>query len=463
MPKGQWRRWTVTLGVFFVAALLQPATVSGQDDVNQLKAELETQRQRQAELEDKINQLEARQRLKEKAMQAEMEQIKEEKSTTPAPAAPAPTDFRAYWRDGLRFTSADGMFDLRIGGRFMFDWVWMGEDDRIKADFGQQEDGVRFRRGRFYMRGNIYENMDFMLQIDFAGGEVALRDVFLGLSDFPIGKLRMGQFKEPFGLEQLTSSNQITFVERALPDVFTPGRNVGFMLHDTLLDQRMTCAAGLFRDTDDTGFAVDNSGYNLTARLTGLPWYEDKGASLLHLGAAYSYRNPDGTVRYRARPETPINDRFVDAGNIAVDQVDLLGLEAAWVAGPLSLQGEYMMANVDRQTGADVSFSGYYAQASYFLTGERRPYSTSSGTFGPAKPKNNFRWGAGPGAWELKARYSSLDLNDGPVQGGKMNNVGAGVNWYLNPNARIMWDYVHSDVEDSGKANILMMRLHVFF
>lgn len=427
------------------------AATETHEKVDRLEAQLNLV---QAELDC----LKAQQRPRETESPTKSAPVHEEK-----PAGPAPADFCAYWRDGLRFATADGMFDLRIGGRFMFDWVWMGEDDRIKADFGQQEDGVRFRRGRFYMRGNIYENTEYMLQIDFAGGEVVLRDVFLGLSDFPLGKLRMGQFKEPFGLEQLASSNHMTFLERALPDAFTPGRNVGFMLHDTMLDQRMTWAAGLFRDTDDTGLGVDDGGYNLTARLTGLPWYQDKGAALLHLGAAYSYRNPDETVRYRSRPETPIGDRFVDTGNIPIDQVDLLGLEAAWIAGPFSLQGEYMWANVDRQLSTNVTFRGYYAQASYFLTGERRSYSTASGTLGAAKPKDNFRWGAGPGAWELKVRYSSLDLTDGPVQGGQMDSIGAGLNWYLNPNARIMWDFVHSDVESSGRANSLMMRLNVFF
>lgn len=449
MGEGIRKAWGLRVLILMASVLMWSATAAA-DELDDLVQELASQKERTAELENKINQLEAR--------QEEAEQIKADKPT------PAATDFRAYWRDGLRFTTADGMFDLRVGGRLMFDWVWMGEDDQIKADFGQQEDGVRFRRGRFYLRGSIYENMDYMLQIDFAGGQVALKDVYLGLSDLPVGKLRMGQFKEPFSLEELTSSNQMTFLERALPNVFAPSRNAGFMLHDTLFAQRMTWAAGLFRDFDDTaGLGVDDAGYNVTARLTGLPWYEDNGASLLHLGAAYSYRNPDETVRYRARPETPINDRFVDTGNIPVDRVNLLGLEAAWVSGPLSLQGEYVMTGIDGQDGSDVDLSGYYAQASYFLTGERRPYSTSSGTFGPPKPKKNFRSGGSLGAWEVKGRYSSLDLNDGAVQGGKMSNISAGVNWYLNPNARIMWDYIHSDVEGSGKANILMMRLHAFF
>ena len=301
MGKGKCRGWSLR-ALILMASMMIGSTTAAADELDDLARELASQKQRTAELEDKLNQLEARQRLKERALQQEMEQLKADRPT------PAATDLRTYWRDGLRFTTADGMFDLRVGGRLMFDWVWMGEDDQIEADFGRQEDGVRFRRGRFYLRGSIYENMDYMLQIDFAGGQVALKDACLGLSDLPVGKLRMGQFKEPFSLEELTSSNQITFLERALPNVFAPSRNAGFMFHDTLFDRRMTWAAGLFRDFDDTaGLGVADAGYSVTARLTGLPWYEDNGASLLHLGVAYSHRDPDA-VRYRARPETSIID-----------------------------------------------------------------------------------------------------------------------------------------------------------
>ncbi|MDI9431138.1 MAG: porin [Planctomycetota bacterium] len=429
----------------------------GADELGELKQQLEDQKTRSAELEDRINQLEARQKLKERSMSEEIAALKDSQGEK------SPTNLQAYWKDGLRFKTADDLFQLRIGGRMMFDWLWIGEDDDIKAGIGEQEDGVGFRRVRFYMGGSIYENVDYMLQLDFAGGGTALKDAYIGLTDFPLGKLRMGQFKEPFSLEELTSSNYMTFVERAVPNAFAPSRSVGFMLHDVALDSRMTWAAGLFRDTDDTGFDMDDGGYNLTGRITGLPWYKDEGESLLHLGVAYSHRNPDETVRYRARPEAPMIDRFVDTGTTDADRATLLGLEAAWVAGPVSLQTEYMRADADRTGGSDVDFSAYYAQASYFLTGERRPYSTSSGTFGLVKPKTNFRFGGGPGAWELKARYSSIDLNDKDLRGGELDNFSAGVNWYLNPNMRIMWDYIRTDVDDMGQADILLMRLHAFF
>jgi phosphate-selective porin OprO/OprP len=385
----------------------------------------------------------------------------EEKQKTEA----NPTDFRVYWKEGLNFDSQDGNFQLKIGGRLQTDWLWSSEDKEIKQDVGEQEDGVEFRRARIVFSGLVYDNVEYKMEFDFEGGDADFKDVYLALTDFPLGTLQMGHFKEPFSLDELTSSKYITFLERGLPNVFAPSRNTGFMLHNAAADERMTTAIGVFRDTDDYGEdSGDDGGYNVTGRITALPIYEDKGASLLHIGAGYSYRNPDDSIRFRQRPEAHLADYFVDTGSFAGDQADLLGLEAAWVNGPLSLQGEYMMADADRLGGgSDVEFDGYYVQASYFLTGEHRSYKTSEGAFSRVKPKKNYSAAGGPGAWEAKARYSELDLSDGDVTGGELNNVSAGLNWYLNPNTKIMWDYVHADKDEVGRTDMLMMRLQLEF
>lgn len=434
------------------------ATKTQADDIVELKEQLEAQQKITQQVQERLEQIEARQRLKEKSLKQEIEQIAQKKSEM------GPTDLRTFWKEGLNFATEDGNFKLKVGGRVQNDWLWISEDKDLKADVGEQEDGTEFRRVRLYFEGLIYGNTEYKLQLDFAGGDADLKDVYLGLLDFPIGKLRFGHFKEPFSLEELTSSKYITFLERALPNAFAPSRNAGFMLHSSAFEDRMTWAAGVFRDTDDYGEDVDDGGYNVTGRVTALPVYEDNGASLLHLGAAYSYRNPDDALRYRERPEAHLTSRFVDTGTFASDRVDLWGLEAAWVNGPLSLQAEYIRADADRTgTGSDVDFDGYYVQASYFLTGEHRNYKTSSGAFSRVKPKNNFRFGGGPGAWEVAFRYSELDLDDKDITGGRLENMTAGLNWHLNPNMRIMWNYVHADKEDVGEADMLLMRLQVDF
>jgi phosphate-selective porin OprO/OprP len=237
------------------------------------------------------------------------------------------------------------------------------------------------------------------------------------------------------------------------------------MLYGTALaasDPRMTWAVGVFRDTPDDGDIRDDGGYNVTGRLTWLPWYKEGGTSLVHLGAAYSLRNPnDHTASFDSRPEAHLVDRFVDTGSFMSDDVDLIGLEAACVSGPFSVQGEYVFANVDVASSAN--FQGYYAQASYFLTGEHRRYKPSEGVFSRVKPNENFKYGGGPGAWEVALRYSGLDLDDNIITGGKLHDITAGLNWYLNPNMRIMWNYVHADKDHIGNADMIMMRLQVDF
>ena len=120
--------------------------------------------------------------------------------------------------------------------------------------------------------------------------------------------------------------------------------------------------------------------------------------------------------------------------------------------------------NRDSTVGGDPQFNGFYAFASYFLTGEHRPYSTSSGTFAGIKPKQNFLDGKGGlGAWEIAARYSQLDLNDEGIDGGKLGDFTFGLNWYLNPNYRVTFNYVFADLKDVGDTHILGMRFQVAF
>ena len=107
---------------------------------------------------------------------------------------------------------------------------------------------------------------------------------------------------------------------------------------------------------------------------------------------------------------------------------------------------------------------GYYVQGSYFLTGEHRNYKTSTGLFSRVKPKANFSSRLGQlGAWEVTLRYSSLDLTDNPVNGGELDDITAGLNWHLNPNIRLMFNYIRADKEDVGEADIALLRMQVDF
>ncbi len=375
------------------------------------------------------------------------------------------TDFKLYWKNGIRFQTADKAFSFKFGGRVMNDWAFMSEDESLKAAIGQLQDATtEFRRARLYISGAVYEKVIFKAQYDFAGGDADFKDVYLGLKKLPgVGTLKVGHFKEAFGLEELTSSKYITFMERSLPVIFAPSRNTGIGVNNTALNKRLTWAAGLFLDTGGYGDEDDaENSAAATARITGLPWYQGKDR-LLHLGLSYSNRDAkDGAVEYDQSPEAHLAPDFVDTGSIAADSENRFGVEAALVYGAFSLQGEYMGANVATPDGSDPSFSGYYAYASYFLTGEHRAYKNSTGTFDRVKPKTNFGKG-GTGAWEVALRYSGLDLKDNPIQGGELEDVTFGLNWYLNPNVRTMFNYVLADLDTVGNADIVQLRFQVDF
>ena len=375
---------------------------------------------------------------------------------------------RPYWKEGLRFDSNDESIKLRIGGRIHNDFAYFVEDGDIERRLGEDfDDGTEFRRARLYFSGTIHDDIEFKTEFDFAGGDADFKDVYVGLKNAPyVGHVRIGQFKEPFSLEELASSNSITFLERSLVNTFAPSRNVGIMFFDDLLDQRMTWAVGIFRQTDSFGDGTGGRDYNVTARLTGLPWYEDTGQRLLHLGVAYTHQNyEENVIRFSARPEAHLAPRLADTGEFSAEFGDFIGVEAALVHGPFSLQGEYVHAFIESRSPlvGDPRFWAASIQASYFLTGEHRPYKRSTGTFTRVRPLRDFGKGGGPGAWELAARFSYLNLNDGFVKGGRVRDLTLGLNWYLNPNVRTMWNYVLSDPARGGDVSIFLWRVQIAF
>ncbi len=195
-----------------------------------------------------------------------------------------------------------------------------------------------------------------------------------------------------------------------------------------------------------------DEGWETLARVT----YGQKltDSTQIHLVLAGGYEAPqDNKIKFRSRPAAHLaNHRLVDTGTITnVDDYTLFGAEAAVVIGPFSLQSEYMRADLTRDGGnKDADFDGYYATASYFLTGESRNYIAKKGVFGRVKPNRNFDLKGGWGAWEIATRFSNLDLNDGGIDGGEIDTFSAGINWYVNPYVRLVTNYVNVLDVDGG-------------
>jgi len=224
-----------------------------------------------------------------------------------------------------------------------------------------------------------------------------------------------------------------------------------------------TLSGGYFGNELSNDSQRKSEGEGGVLRLTVSP-IEGKG-KLLHFGIAGEYRQPSDNdlLRIRARPESYMTDvRLVTTGNIRnVSDTVLLGLETAMTAGPLTVQGEYMAMSVSRDIGSDLDFSGWYASAGVFLTGETRDYSNSRGVIGgPRHIKHGW------GALEAGIRYGNLDLEDQDIAGGKEDNLAFALNWYVNDNIRFMLNYIHFDAAPASTGidqdgNIVAVRLQL--
>jgi phosphate-selective porin OprO/OprP len=358
--------------------------------------------------------------------------------------------------------------DMTWGGRTYFDLGFFSADPSYVDDSGGiAGDGAEFRTVRFFAKGTIYNSVDFKTQIQFeGGGGNKFKDVYIGMKT-PIGKVRVGHFKEPFSIEKLTSSRFITFMERSLGDVFAPGRNIGLQVSDYVEElHNFNWAVGIFRDSKDGQLSQGEGQYSVTGRLCGTIFNNADFSHVLHLGSALSLRSD--TMGMTDLTEEPEIHLLADLGGAMIPSEGALhwNLGTAWVNGPISAQAEFFMTSVDGGTsGVDADYTGGYLFGSYFLTGEQRNYKANGGRFDRIKMTDSLDGSGGSGAIELKARISMNDFNDGPTDN-EINNYSAGVNWYLNPNTRIMFDYIHSEYQSGATDDSLdglMIRFQIDF
>ena len=410
------------------------------------------------------------------------------------------------WDRGLLAESKNKDFRVKVGGRTQVDATAFsagpgpsqppnegGLDPRLS-------DTVNLRRARLRIEGRMYEVYDWVCEYDFAnqinvnneiypterdtGPLPSTTDLWLQVRELPIlGTVRVGNQKDPYGYEHLTSSRWLNFMERsfnqdAFEGPFNGGFSPGIQVLNTAYDGRIAWQVGEFKNvTNPFGFSNYTGGSETVGRLVVLPVYEDEGRKLIHMavsGRTMGLR--DGQVRFRSRgdirnsPSGPLNSIYADSGVLRGSWQNMLGLELVGNNGPWSFQSEYfgswLYDGITTNAGpyatngyqpppgthvGTVYYQGGYAEVLYFLTGESRTYSLIESRFDRPIPHNDFyiirdanrrlRWRISEGAWQLAARYNYLNLNDSGVNGGVLNAVTLGVNWQLNPNARVYFNY----------------------
>jgi phosphate-selective porin OprO/OprP len=346
------------------------------------------------------------------------------------------------------------------------------------------KDGDDFRRARIGVDGKAFGDWDYKLIFDFAGSGVEdsgqLYEGWIQYSGLQPVHLRVGAFSPSIGLEDQASTNGMPLLERSVVEDIARG----FVAGDTRTavelwgsgDHWLASAAltGRVIGVLNTGTATavpqsygDQLGF--VGRLAGTPFHGPDW--LVHVGVHGSYLiNPPNltgptaaglgvapnaeVVAFSNTPELRVDGtKLLNTGNIPAKHASTTGVEFAAQKDSLLFQTEYDYLTVNRtDVPSTPTFSGYYFEGDWVITGEPRVYNKQTAAFDGPIVAHPFSFsGGGPGAWELVARYSDMDLNyhqgvagtaptPTAIRGGDEQNITVGLNWYPNQFTKFMLD-----------------------
>lgn len=366
----------------------------------------------------------------------------------------------------LNFTSDDGSYRFWMDNRVQFDGAVFSNN--VLNPIGN---GVSIRRARIAFKAILWDNWYAELDLDFAGSAIEMKDMIIGyiFNDENV-ILRTGHFRESFGMETLTTSRYLTFMERSLASKLDPSRHLGFQVSHW--GEKYNLIGGVHFNTqgeyEEVEFSQDQNkdfgkdeGHSFTGRGVYRPIIDaDK---VFHIGVAGTYRTPKthlevpNTFRYSTRSHTSINrKKYLDTDDIS-DVSDVVGfdVELAGAFKNFIFQGEYKYFNVNRMNDLEsVNLEGGYIQAGYLLFGGRYNYNKAEGEF--TRPSRGKKYG------ELEAafRYDYVNANDtdAEIYGGSAEGYTAGLNYYFNPNVKFMLNYSYNnhDRYANGKGKLFI-------
>jgi phosphate-selective porin OprO and OprP len=253
-------------------------------------------------------------------------------------------------------------------------------------------------------------------------------------------------------MEELTSSNEILMMERPYSSATALYNGRQFQLG---VGYKLPFPVGMWAvDVHNLKAAggTTNDGIGYATRLTFLPM--DRDTAKLNFGLGYGSDNfnqgvttggpgTGSAIAGRSSGTQVTSPTIATAplsGTFGVGKAQTTyAAEAAGAFGPFFFQAEYANATLEQAAAGapDQDVTTYYVQTSVFLTGESKPYKKDRGTFGTPKPNGS------AGAWELTARYDTIENGDITGAAGKpeITQATVGVNWYVNPNVRFMLNY----------------------
>jgi phosphate-selective porin OprO and OprP len=257
---------------------------------------------------------------------------------------------------------------LAIGGYLQFQGEFGdAPDSRFPA-----EDRLLIRRARLGVKGSFVEDVDFVMQAEFGSGKLGptagysaqLTDVYVVWNKFDQANVTLGQFKTPYGYEQLLSDTKLPLVERSLPsDKLTLSRQIGAMLSGDFFDKRLHYSAGLFNGTGTNTNTNDNDSFTYVGRVNGVIVDRSK----LKLTA--------GTNVFQSHDTAPAPG-FTGSRHG-------LGFDVQAVSGPLTLGAEWLQTSSDPDAGAKSTAEGWSALAGYQIIPKKLQAVVRYETFDP--------------------------------------------------------------------------------
>lgn len=383
--------------------------------------------------------------------------------------------------NGLGLASANGETTLNLVGRLHFDVRSFNSafannmtTDKDTAKYGDTYD---IRRARIGIQGTFMKDVAYELVFNAASSDSTNLDT--GFINYTLSKplqFRIGKFKQQFNLEELTSSNNIDFIERSYANQFAPGKKLGMMVHGAPKDG-LYYGVSMFQDATAVSSASRNT--QSAARFVGnLAQLAEIKNSVIHFGLAQTSGSFDAAsgatgdilkLRTDARGVDGVfASTFANGSTSNVNEVNRSqsGMEFAYAYGPFKVQTEAINSKYEFNNGAtgatlntvDGKIKSQYVAVMYNITGEKWSDAYKDGVFTGTKPLANFSSsGKGNGAWQVGVRMSSYDATDwksttATTGSKKGNTTTLGVNWILNPNARIMLNHSTSKFETAFAA-----------
>jgi len=339
---------------------------------------------------------------------------------------------------GFTIKSNDGNFLLKIGADLQVDnRAYLGQGSSGGVD------GMLLRRIRPTISGTVYKYVDYFFRPDFGLGNTLIYDAYIELKYLRRAKVRVGKFKPPVGLERLQSDDDTTFVERGLPTLLAPSRDIGYQISGDLLPNKLNYAVGVFNGVPDNSLtdAAVSGHRDYAARLFVTPF---KG---LGFGSAVDGGGVDGEPlpSYKTLGQTTF---FTFASGVTeAGHRTRLTPQGYYYAGPLGILGEYTLTEEGLKKGLvqrDVAYRAWQVAVSYILTGEKKDFTSPT-------PKKSFDpLHGGWGAVELTARTGEFSAEHGIFNYGFASTLTSprtarewvgGVNWFLNRLVRVSLDY----------------------